>query len=311
MYTYENAGASALAQAEKLEAKAAKLLEEAAALRAQFLDKARTTVTNESSDEESDRVVLTPGSESSTSDPANIVTEDAAAVEEAIAAQLRETSQAAEVSEGLDRMEIDEELAQANKQKKKMKEKKKKKNKEKEKAKEEVPITVESPDSDVVAGLPTGSAMSIEEDSVPEAKKAKKEKKKQKQKQKNKGKDQDDHQPENEVAEGQKDKQNKKASKAKKETATAVAAPEDHPSGATQATPANWNVNALEGGAARQSKFMRLLGGGKAGTGQGQGVASSLSGFDVKRVEHDLQRQYDTGLQMKFDGQGKRRGLGA
>jgi len=39
---YENAGASALAQAEKLEAKAAKLLEEAAALRAQFLDKVRS-----------------------------------------------------------------------------------------------------------------------------------------------------------------------------------------------------------------------------------------------------------------------------
>lgn len=74
----------------------------------------------------------------------------------------------------------------------------------------------------------------------------------------------------------------------------------------------NWNVSALEGGSERQSKFMKLLGGGKAASSPGaKGSGGAHSKMDVHKYQDDLQKQYDTGMRMKFEGQGQRRGLGA
>ncbi len=76
----------------------------------------------------------------------------------------------------------------------------------------------------------------------------------------------------------------------------------------------NWNVSALEGGAQRQNKFMKLLGGGKAAAStasgtQKWGVGSTKD--DVRRQQEEIQRQYDAGMRLKFEGQGQRKGLGA
>jgi len=76
-----------------------------------------------------------------------------------------------------------------------------------------------------------------------------------------------------------------------------------------------WNVEDLGGGAKRQDKFMRLLGGKKA--------AATLVGtetlagtkfrprLDINKASKDLEQQYEAGVRMKFDAGGKRRGLGA
>lgn len=66
------------------------------------------------------------------------------------------------------------------------------------------------------------------------------------------------------------------------------------------------NVEGLEGGSARQDKFLRLLGGKKAGAS----IAKSGSKNDSVKAEAAIQRQYEAGMQLKESGQ-KRRGLGA
>lgn len=74
-----------------------------------------------------------------------------------------------------------------------------------------------------------------------------------------------------------------------------------------------WNVNALGGGSERQSKFMKLLGGGNAAPSASSGARNSggsSSKLDVNKVQDDLQRQYEAGMRMKFEGQGQRKGLG-
>lgn len=75
-----------------------------------------------------------------------------------------------------------------------------------------------------------------------------------------------------------------------------------------------WNVNALGGGSERQNKFMKLLGGGKASISASQGSQNSVeirSKSDVRRVQDDLQKQYEAGMRMKFENGGQRKGLGA
>lgn len=73
-----------------------------------------------------------------------------------------------------------------------------------------------------------------------------------------------------------------------------------------------WNVGELEGGSARQDKFMRLLGGKKSGV-----AAPGKSGHKPKeqststKAEADIQRQFEAGMKMKAEGAAKRRGLGA
>lgn len=69
-----------------------------------------------------------------------------------------------------------------------------------------------------------------------------------------------------------------------------------------------WNVGGLEGGASRQSKFMRLLGGNKSG---GALANTTNTKSDSIKAEADIQRQFEEGMKAKFDGVSQRRGLGA
>jgi hypothetical protein len=73
------------------------------------------------------------------------------------------------------------------------------------------------------------------------------------------------------------------------------------------------NPEALTGEAARKEKFLRLLGAGKAKAAPDDGTKhkSSATEVDIRKVQSDLERQYEAGMKMKHDGGGKRRGLGA
>lgn len=70
------------------------------------------------------------------------------------------------------------------------------------------------------------------------------------------------------------------------------------------------NIEGLEGGSARQDKFLRLLGGKKAGASIAKPGNIAASKNDSVKAEADIQRQYEAGMQLKESGQ-KRRGLGA
>lgn len=78
-----------------------------------------------------------------------------------------------------------------------------------------------------------------------------------------------------------------------------------------------WNTSALSGDAARKDKFRRLLGAGKVNSADKTNKSfkgersSSKSMVDISAIEDDLERQFEAGVRMKHDGQGKRRGLGA
>lgn len=75
---------------------------------------------------------------------------------------------------------------------------------------------------------------------------------------------------------------------------------------------AAWNVGALDGGAARQAKFMRLLGGKKAtATASAATSAGGRPHFDIGAVTNQLEQQFEAGRRMKFDMGGQRKGLGA
>lgn len=80
--------------------------------------------------------------------------------------------------------------------------------------------------------------------------------------------------------------------------------------------PANeeaWNIKKLSGGAARQAKFGRLLGGKKGSSTamSGSSTTSPHDHLDATKAEAEIQRQFEAGMRMKHDGGGKRRGLGA
>ncbi|KAL7816988.1 hypothetical protein V8C44DRAFT_322177 [Trichoderma aethiopicum] len=70
-------------------------------------------------------------------------------------------------------------------------------------------------------------------------------------------------------------------------------------------------IEGLEGGKARQDKFLRLLGGKKAGVSVAKpgSIASKNQGKSV-RAEAAIQQQFEAGMALKESGQ-KRRGLGA
>lgn len=75
-----------------------------------------------------------------------------------------------------------------------------------------------------------------------------------------------------------------------------------------------WNPDALSGDATRKNKFLRLLGAGKAGLDtkvNSERSNKQATDKDIRRVESELERQFEAGVRMKHDGQGKRRGLGA
>jgi len=120
---------------------------------------------------------------------------------------------------------------------------------------------------------------------------------------------------EGDIPESKKRKKNKKKSKGKAGY-DADASPSEisKDSKAMANTGEQWNVGALDGGSARQDKFLRLLGASK--TGKGSAVASqphrpaAMNHLDPRRVEGDLQKQHDAGWKLKYEGHG-RKGLGA
>ncbi|KAH8174189.1 small acidic protein family protein [Sarocladium implicatum] len=73
-----------------------------------------------------------------------------------------------------------------------------------------------------------------------------------------------------------------------------------------------WSVAELDGGAARQDKFMRLLGGKKAGAAAGHaGKGVSRGKSNSVKAAADIERQFEDGMKAKHGGGGQRRGLGA
>lgn len=70
------------------------------------------------------------------------------------------------------------------------------------------------------------------------------------------------------------------------------------------------NIEGLEGGSARQDKFLRLLGGKKAGASIAKPGSIAAGKNGSVKAEAAIQRQYEAGMQLKESGQ-KRRGLGA
>lgn len=106
-----------------------------------------------------------------------------------------------------------------------------------------------------------------------------------------------------ETTEAPVEKSEKKSKKSKKETEPAS----EQAGGGEQ-----WNVQALDGGAQRQAKFLKLLGGGK----KGDDAANADSGATKSRAEiakmtSNLEKQFNQGMQAKEAGVSRRRGLGA
>jgi hypothetical protein len=72
-----------------------------------------------------------------------------------------------------------------------------------------------------------------------------------------------------------------------------------------------WNPDALTGNAARQEKFLRLLGAKKSGAMVSRSDKSSKKFEDVAKIETDLERQYEAGIKHKHGGGNRHMGLGA
>lgn len=103
-------------------------------------------------------------------------------------------------------------------------------------------------------------------------------------------------------------KDKKKAKKEKKLKSEAPSHSEEKkPAGIA---PENWNVQSLDGGSDRQSKFLRLLGGKKAGQAVG-GADKARDHLDMKNVADNLEKQFEAGRHMKYETGGQKRGLGA
>ncbi|CAG8958171.1 hypothetical protein HYFRA_00000523 [Hymenoscyphus fraxineus] len=103
-------------------------------------------------------------------------------------------------------------------------------------------------------------------------------------------------------------KAEKKAKKRGHDQVSAAAIPEK------KGLASQWNSDKLGGGAARQDKFNRLLGGKKANVEEKSEERKSKkvkNEVDLEKVQNELERQYESGMKMKYDGGGKRRGLGA
>lgn len=105
-----------------------------------------------------------------------------------------------------------------------------------------------------------------------------------------------------------KDKAEKKRKRAAESESKAKAKAKNSEEPAAQAE--KWQVDDLEGGSARQAKFLRLLGGKKAGA-TAPAAHSSKGASDSTKAEADIQRQFEAGMKMKNEGGSKRRGLGA
>lgn len=100
-------------------------------------------------------------------------------------------------------------------------------------------------------------------------------------------------------------KEKKAANKAKKAEIDSLVAAER-----ATATGEQWNADALTGDATRKDKFLRLMGAGKQ-TGEEKKSKKAKKDVDIEKVQSELEKQYESGMKMKHDGGGKRRGLGA
>lgn len=147
----------------------------------------------------------------------------------------------------------------------------------------------------------TDVAMTGAEEEV-ERKPSKKDKKEKKRK-----RDAEDAHDEHPTPKKEKGEKKSKRSKSKK------ADEEDAPK--TNADAENWNVDELEGGQSRQAKFMRLLGGKKAGASAATDPTSAKKAkkgtSDSIKAEAEIRRQFETGMKAKNEGGAHRRGLGA
>ncbi|KAJ2896731.1 hypothetical protein MKZ38_005259 [Zalerion maritima] len=185
--------------------------------------------------------------------------------------------------------------------KKSKKSKKEKKDKKKKKS-EDVDV---QPEATEVTFVETGKAVTDKKDK----------KKRKSKKEKSSGETDGDDLAEDEQRENPKSKKKGKKS-SDEETLKTVAA--DKSDGKTkQGTEEleRWNVQGLEGGSQRQAKFLKLLGGKKAGLNEkalaANAGASSRQILDSKWAEEDLEKQFKAGMKSKEMGGGKKRGLGA
>ncbi|KAI1377399.1 small acidic protein family-domain-containing protein [Hypoxylon crocopeplum] len=274
-------------RAQKLEAQAVKLMAEAqrARARADFLDEQKEK-------ENAEKTKLSREIEQMAVDPEN---EDYIPLDE-------NTPAAPPIaSESVD----DEGVASSETKEAKEKKHKKKSEKRKRKAEEEEEAEAEAPDG------------ATNTDAAGDAETPKDEKKKKKRKLEQ-ATEQANSQEEAIQAEAPKEKKEKKEKKDKKKRKEKLQAEEYVPStaaegGATTNGGEQWNVSALEGSDKRKEKFLRLLGAkktnGTSTTESHDGPTRSKS--DIARVQHDLERQFDTGMRMKHEGQSHRKGLGA
>ncbi|KAI9158764.1 hypothetical protein HJFPF1_06762 [Paramyrothecium foliicola] len=111
---------------------------------------------------------------------------------------------------------------------------------------------------------------------------------------------------------GKSEKKRKREAASTTEEPQAPISKKDKKAGADkdQTTGEQWSVGELDGGGARQAKFLRLLGGKKAG-GAAQPSNISKGKSDSTKAEADIQRQFEAGMKMKMEASGQRRGLGA
>ncbi|KAF9775923.1 hypothetical protein IL306_005920 [Fusarium sp. DS 682] len=106
-------------------------------------------------------------------------------------------------------------------------------------------------------------------------------------------------------------KSDKKAKKAEKKRKRTEAKDKQEKEAEPAAQAEQWQVDDLEGGSARQAKFLRLLGGKKAGASVAASSHNTKGASDSTKAEADIQKQFEAGMKMKNDGGSKRRGLGA
>ena len=101
-----------------------------------------------------------------------------------------------------------------------------------------------------------------------------------------------------------KSKKDKKEKKSKKGKDDSIADQKGDDAEAEQ-----WNVGELDGGAERQDKFLRLLGG-KKGKATNGAPKAAKGKSDSTKAEEEIQRQFEAGIKMKNESSGHRRGLG-
>lgn len=119
--------------------------------------------------------------------------------------------------------------------------------------------------------------------------------------------------PETEAASSKKSKKEKSKKEKEVDAPEASAPVAKEKAVATAAEAEQWNVKELEGGESRQAKFLRLLGGKKAGAAAATkvGAVSSRPHLDINKASKELEQQFEAGRRMKFDVGGQHKGLGA